>query len=91
MCKTVIIFLLSPWYIRHGSYDEKADMKKSKWQLEQDAPMDKYDVRMTAAHARHARRRGSGNLARGVRKLIEEDAGIPDEERPGPADRWKKK
>lgn len=65
-------------------------MKKSKWRQEQDAPMDKYDIRMTAAHARHARRKGSGNLARGVRKLIEEDAGIAEEERPGPADRRKK-
>lgn len=65
-------------------------MEKSKWRQEQDAPMDKYDIRLTAAHARHARRRGAGNLARGVRRLIEEDAGIAEEDRPGPADRQKK-
>lgn len=65
-------------------------MKKNKWRQEQDAQMDGYCIRMTAAHARHARRRGSGNLAHGVRKLIEEDAGIAEEDRPGPADRRKK-
>lgn len=65
-------------------------MKKNKWRQEQDAQMDGYCIRMTAAHARHARRRGEGNLARGVRKLIEEDAGIAEEDRPGPAERRKK-
>ena len=35
-------------------------------------------------------RRGAGNLARGVRRLIEEDAGIAEEDRPGPEDRQKK-
>ena len=66
-------------------------MKKSRWQNEQDGKMDKYDVRLSARHARHARRKGEGNIGEGVRLLIEEDAeeGSVDR-RIGPLDRRKK-
>lgn len=37
----------------------------------QDSPMDAYNVRITAWHARKARKLGDGNLALGVRKAIE--------------------
>lgn len=68
-------------------------MKKSRWHLEQEAKMDKYDLRMTARHARHARRKGDGNIAEGVRILIEEDAEAEtkvQERRLGAPDRRKK-
>jgi hypothetical protein len=64
---------------------------KSKWRQEQDEGMAVYPVRMTAAHARHARKKGAGNVSEGVRKLIEEEAdGGRIERRTGPADRRKK-
>ena len=33
--------------------------------------MDVYPIRMTAAHARKARKLGKGNLSKGVRDMIE--------------------
>jgi hypothetical protein len=65
-------------------------MTKGKWRQEQDAPMDTYPVRMTAAHARHARKKGEGNLSQGVRRAIEEAEGEVVERRAGPKDRRKK-
>lgn len=65
-------------------------MAKSKWQLEQDEQMDAYRLRLAARHARHARKRGDGNLAEGVRRLIEEDAEGFVERRRGSPDRRKK-
>lgn len=41
--------------------------------FKQDAPMDVYPIRMTAAHARRARKIGQGNLSKGVRKSIEDE------------------
>lgn len=66
-------------------------MAKSKWRQEQDVPMDTYPVRMTAAHARHARRKGEGNLSQGVRLAIEETEGEREERRTGPKDRRRKR
>jgi len=37
----------------------------------QEDPMEIYSVRLTAWHARHARRLGMGNLGRGIRIAIE--------------------
>ena len=37
----------------------------------QEAPMDSYPVRITAAHARLARKFGDGNLSLGIRDMIE--------------------
>jgi len=68
-------------------------MPKSKWRQEQEQAMDRYDVRMTAAHARRARKIGKGNLSDGVRQAIEAvdpELGIPDERRIGQLDRRKK-
>jgi hypothetical protein len=45
--------------------------KQQPQQAQQDTPMDAYSVRMTAWHARRARKIGKGNLAEGVRRLIE--------------------
>jgi hypothetical protein len=39
--------------------------------FKQDAPMDVYPIRITAAHARKARKAGKGNLSRGIRQAIE--------------------
>lgn len=39
---------------------------------QQDAPMSNYSARLTAWHARHARRAGDGSLSAGLRLLIEE-------------------
>lgn len=65
-------------------------MAKSKLREQQDAAMDVYPVRMTAAHARLARKKGDGNLSEGVRALIEEgEFGFVDR-RVGPKDRRKK-
>lgn len=67
-------------------------MKKSKWDLEQDAPLDKYNVSIGARHARRLRREGDGNLSLGVRlaaeKLDENQEEI--ERRTGPKDRRKR-
>jgi hypothetical protein len=38
----------------------------------QDPPMDTYSVKLASWHARMARRRGDGNLSRGIRLVIEE-------------------
>jgi hypothetical protein len=65
-------------------------MAKSKWQLEQEERMDTYRLRMAARHARHARKRGGGNIAEGVRILIEEDAEGFVERRKGAPDRRRK-
>lgn len=72
--------------MRH--YPRKCDMKKSKWK--DDAPMDRYQVWLTARHARHARKRGDGDRNEGIRILIEEDAEGFAERRTGSADRRKK-
>ena len=65
--------------------------KDSKLRKEQEVAMDVYYVRMTAAHARIARRKGSGNLSQGIRILIETgQIGFVDR-RTGPAERRKKK
>jgi len=37
---------------------------------EQDAPMDNYNARLTAWHARMARKFGEGNLSEGIRFCI---------------------
>lgn len=52
--------------------------------------MDVYSIRITAAHARHARRRGKGNVSEGVREMIDTDMQGFSERRKGPADRRKK-
>jgi hypothetical protein len=52
--------------------------------------MDVYSIRITAAHARHARRRGNGNVSEGVRTVLEKDAQGFSERRKGPSDRRKK-
>ncbi len=65
-------------------------MAKRNWRQEQEAPMDSYHVRLTAAHARHARKKGKGNVSAGVRQLIEEDAEGFVERRRGLPDRRKK-
>lgn len=62
-------------------------MAKGKWRQDQDGPMDTYAVKLTARHARYARQRGGGNLSRGVREVIEKDAGEFAERRTRPADR----
>lgn len=38
---------------------------------DQDSALDVYSVRMTAKHARLARRIGDGNLSKGIRECIE--------------------
>lgn len=84
------IFVCAPWYIRGTTYYEKFNMAKGKWRAEQDAPMDNYPVRMTAAHARRARRIGQGNLSEGVRRALETVDGEPLERRGPVGDRRKK-
>lgn len=64
---------------------------KSRLRLEQEVAMDVYYVRMTAAHARLARKKGRGNLSEGVRIMIETDIGGMVERRHGPPDRRKKR
>jgi hypothetical protein len=66
-------------------------MAKSKLRQEQEARMDVYPHRMTAAHARHLRKVGKGNESEGVRVLIEKDMQGFVEKRKGPADRRSKK
>jgi len=39
--------------------------------LDQEAPMDGYNVRLTSWHARAARTLGNGNMAEGIRRAIE--------------------
>lgn len=63
-------------------------MTKGKWRDEQDAGMDTYHIRMTAAHARAARKWMKGNLSAAVRWLIEKHEGFV-ERRTGPKDRRK--
>ena len=46
--------------------------QSSKARQDQDSAMDVYSCRLTAWHARKARRVGGGNLAEGIRKLIED-------------------
>ena len=53
--------------------------------------MDVYPHRLTAAHARHLRKVGSGNESEGVRILIERDMLGFSERRSGPADRRRKR
>ena len=43
-----------------------------------DDPMAGYNVRLTAAHARKARKIGCGNMGEGIRRAIEQ-AQIPDD------------
>lgn len=86
------IFQLEMCYIdeQTGYGNVRMATKKRNWRQEQEAPMDGYHVRLTAAHARHARKKGKGNVSAGVRQLIEEDAEGFVERRHGPPDRRKK-
>lgn len=53
-------------------HDEKGPIGRPlKFDDLQDEAMDNYSIRMTAWHARMARRIGSGNQGEGVRKSIE--------------------
>lgn len=45
-------------------------MTKKRQEL-QDAPMDGFNIRLTAWHPRICRKAGEGNMAEGVRKAIE--------------------
>ncbi len=66
-------------------------MTRSKLRQEQESAMDVYPVRMTAAHARKARKQGAGNLSEGVRQAIESlDRPTQEERRQGPRDRRRK-
>jgi hypothetical protein len=49
----------------HDRYDEN---HQTQWQEE---PMSPYTIRLTAWHARMARRQGKGNMGRGIRIAIE--------------------
>lgn len=65
---------------------------KRKLRQEQEAGMDVHVHRMTAAHARIARKLGGGNESEGVRLALERaDQDAPAERRKGPAERrkWK--
>lgn len=64
---------------------------KGKFRLEQDVAMDTYSAKMTAAHARVLRERGSGSLSEGIRLLAEEYALGFREKRHGPRDRRRKR
>lgn len=66
-------------------------MAKGKLREEQDAPMDAYLHRYTAAHRRHLRKLGNGNASEGVRMLIDQSMAKFEERRRGPSDRRKKK
>jgi len=46
-------------------------VKKQPQEAVQDVAMDAYSVRLTAWHARQARRLGGGEVSAGVRKAIE--------------------
>jgi len=46
-------------------------MKKHIQEARQDVPMDAYSVRLTAWHARQARRIGNGEVSEGIRAAIE--------------------
>jgi hypothetical protein len=65
-------------------------MAKSKLRQEQDGPMDVFSVRMTAAHARRARKLGNGNISEGVRMRLEDEQEFKNR-RVGAADRRKKR
>lgn len=66
--------------------------KKGKLREEQEAAMDAYTYRLTAAHARHFRKVGKGNGSEGARILAEKDMQtLPEERRKGSADRRKLK
>jgi hypothetical protein len=82
-----VIFMQDGRYNWERHYPRKCAMK-SKWKL--NAPMDRYQVWLTARHARHASKRGNGDRNEGIRILIEEDAGTFVERRIGKADRRKK-
>lgn len=70
----------------------RAMATKSKLRQEQEAGMDVYPVRMTAAHARKARHLGEGNLSEGVRAAVEKATPEPlVERRKGPLDRRRPK
>ena len=60
----------------------------SKYRTQQETAMDVYPVRMTAAHARIARKLGGGNMAEGVRLALEKAGEMsPAERRQGPPER----
>jgi hypothetical protein len=40
-------------------------------EYEQEAPMDVYNNRLTARHARHARKIGDGDFSEGMRRAVE--------------------
>lgn len=65
-------------------------MKDSKLRIEQEAPMDVYPVRMTAKHARMARKLGEGNLSQGMRVALETQIAGYVDRRGTKADRRKK-
>jgi len=50
---------------------DTADEDRNFQERYQEDPMEIYSVRLTAWHARHARRLGMGNLGRGIRIAIE--------------------
>jgi hypothetical protein len=68
-------------------------MKKSKWDLEQETPLDKYNISIGAKHARRLRKEGNGNLSLGVRLAAENLDKLTEltERRKGPIDRRKEK
>ena len=51
--------------------DEKKKPGRPRLVKDQDAAMDNYNARLSAWHARMARKIGEGNLSEGVRKAIE--------------------
>ena len=65
-------------------------MAKSKWRQEQEGKMETFSIRMTAAHARAARKLGKSGIAEGVRKAIELVALGGVDRRAGPKDRRRK-
>lgn len=66
-------------------------MAKSRWREDQAVPMDGYMVKITARHAREARKLGAGSLAEGIRLAIEKAVDSQLERRYGAADRRVKK
>ena len=59
-------------------------MAKNRFRQEQEAPMDAYTSRLTAAEARIVRKLGGGVFSEGIRRMIADKAG---ERRNGPKDR----
>lgn len=65
-------------------------MAKSKWRQEQEVRMETFSIRMTAAHARLARKISGGGVAEGVRQALEAALLGHADRRLGPRDRRRK-